>query len=173
MQRPRPSSASVKRDGRRAEVELASTASGGATASSRSNTLHLHVEILGRVLLDVGGFRERLLQRVGTPIMRASTVPGALAVEQIVRGQIVQHAGDVVDCLARGTVRLVPQPHLGTGAGEADRPGPADEAGADDRDTVMSALSQGFDIAIDSKRLARDVRRRIGDSRKATMPATS
>ena len=143
-------------------MELASTASGRRQAVELGEHRALHLEILGRVLLDVVGTRQRAPRGSRDRCMRAQHVGGGGAVEQILRGEIGQER--------RRCRPAPPRRRPGSGpTGATSWPARAKamaqarpiEAGADDGDLLCVMLghpaSQRLDIAVDAERLARDV----------------
>src|SRR6266404_3058319 len=118
-QRARPASPSVKVEGSRAAVELGKQAA-------------LDLDLLRRVLLDMGRTRQRLSE-----IARRGDAPAdlawALSLQQVVTGEIGQHRIDEGERLVEGGWLAVDHRHVVTGAREADRPGSPDQSSADDR----------------------------------------
>ena len=89
----------------------------------------LHRQVFGRVFLDVSRIGQRLIQS-GRRVQARPHRRGAIAVQKIIGGQVGQKRVDIVQRPGRRVLLLVPQRHVMAGAREADRPGPADEAGA-------------------------------------------
>ena len=144
-------------DGRIAEVELASTALCGAKRSSSAKIALLHLELLGRVLLDVIGAGERRRERLPARRRSEQQLRRLAPPSRSFAARSGSDRRDEVDRPLRRVGVLVPERDVVAGAREGDRPGAADEAATDDRDAAPfpSLPYKRFDIAVDADRLAR------------------
>ena len=125
----------------------------------------LDLDVFGRVLLDVSGPAERLLERcrdahAGADLTRRG------AAEEIVLRKTGQDRIDVGERVGGRGRRRVPERYVMARPREADGPGTADESCTDDGDFAHApALSQRFDIAADSDRLSGNVPSRAGNKK--------
>ena len=111
---------------------------------------------------------ERLIQAAGLGDP-GEDGPGQLTVQEILRRQIAENAGDIAAGGARCRRVLIPEGDLVTGAGEADRPSAADEAAADDGDAAHQSASTLPSTPSDWPEMLAPA----SESRKATVAATS
>ena len=163
---------------------------GGHKAVDAGEDVALDIPVLRRVLLYVDDPIEGLREiRCGRDAREH--VLGFLPAQQIIVGEVAEHARDIVAGTCRRFGQVVPHGDLMAGTRETDRPAASDEPASDDGylghwnvlpekseapgpfldDKIATARAlQRLDIAVDAERLAGNVVAGIGEEERPSTP---